>query len=88
MTKKCFLTHFKEFSHELVQIERSLVAAFLPEEEELVSGPNSKYQTKRKTLLTLAKRANPNKAVCKGGHLSHWRCSASFNTTYTCGGPG
>ena len=56
MTRTCFLTHFNEFSHELVQIECSFVVAFLPEEE-LASRPNSKYQSKRKTLLIPAKKA-------------------------------
>ena len=49
---------------------RALIGRSIPpEEEELTSRPNSKYQTKRKTLLTPAKRAKPNKAMCKGGHL-------------------
>ena len=47
MTKKCLLTHVNQFSRELVYVAMSVIGAFLPEEEELASRPNSKYQTKR-----------------------------------------
>ena len=85
MTRTCFLTHFNEFSHELVQIECSFVVAFLPEEE-LASRPNSKYQSKRKTLLIPAKKAKPNKAMCKEGHLRAIGGILHHSTLTTCVG--